>query len=79
MGVPKKLPQEAAQWLRVQNEAASEISNREAALTAAAKQVEHSMEVLGVTAIEDRLQDEVADTIASLRAAKIKARFFFLQ
>jgi len=69
----KELPEKfAAQWLRTHNEAASNIDGRSEALSAAAKQIEQKVEILGVTAIEDKLQDNVAETIATLRAAQIK-------
>ena len=35
-------------------------------------QVELTFELVGATAIEDRLQDEVGDTIASIKEAGIK-------
>ena len=36
------------------------------------EELEHDMELLGVTGVEDKLQDEVALTIESLRGAGIQ-------
>jgi phospholipid-translocating ATPase len=36
------------------------------------EELESDMELLGVTGVEDKLQDEVADTIESLRSAGIQ-------
>ena len=49
--VPEK---EAQRWLRIHNDAASQISGRQEALTAAAKLIEQQVEVIGITAIEGR-------------------------
>ncbi len=63
---------EATEWLKVHAAAANVLVGRSEALTAAARQVEHDMDVLGVTAIEDRLQDDVPATIVTLREAQLK-------
>ena len=42
------------------------------AMALAAAKIEHNFSVLGATAIEDKLQDDVPDTIADLAAAGIK-------
>mmetsp|Transcript_30716 Transcript_30716/g.30209 ORF Transcript_30716/g.30209 Transcript_30716/m.30209 type:complete len:196 (+) Transcript_30716:718-1305(+) len=47
-------------------------SNREVMLARAAEKLEHSFTLVGATAIEDRLQDDVAETIAFIRKAGIK-------
>jgi phospholipid-translocating P-type ATPase (flippase) len=54
-------------------EAASvSLNDRELALESAAEEVEIAMEILGSTAIEDKLQIGVPDAISRLAAAKIK-------
>jgi hypothetical protein len=54
-------------------EAASvSLNDRDLALESAAEEVEISMEILGSTAIEDKLQIGVPDAISRLAAAKIK-------
>lgn len=41
-----------------------------------AEQMESDLELLGVTGIEDKLQDGVPDAIAALRRARITAKYF---
>jgi len=52
--------------------AMGETTEREKSLAAVYEEVERDLEVLGGTAIEDKLQDGVPETIALLRAAGIK-------
>mmetsp|Transcript_4746 Transcript_4746/g.4793 ORF Transcript_4746/g.4793 Transcript_4746/m.4793 type:complete len:1124 (-) Transcript_4746:25-3396(-) len=61
----------AENWLRKYNEAASALQNRAERLGQVAEELETSMELLGITAIEDRLQDEVPEVIADLAKAGI--------
>lgn len=63
--------QYAENWLRRYNEAASALQNRAERLADVAEELETSMELLGITAIEDRLQDEVPEVIADLARAGI--------
>ena len=53
-------------------EAATSMINRELLMDAVAEEYEKELELLGSTAIEDRLQDGVPDTIANLQMAGIK-------
>eukprot|EP01017_Pseudomicrothorax_dubius_P049053 TRINITY_DN9054_c0_g1_i2.p1 TRINITY_DN9054_c0_g1~~TRINITY_DN9054_c0_g1_i2.p1 ORF type:complete len:531 (+),score=99.30 TRINITY_DN9054_c0_g1_i2:502-2094(+) len=53
------------------NEIAS-LPGRDAAMTALAEQLEKNLTLLGATAVEDRLQDEVPETIADLLKANVK-------
>ena len=48
------------------------MKNRDEKLAAVAEEIEVEMEIVGSTAIEDRLQDEVGQTIAHLKKAGIK-------
>lgn len=61
----------AENWLRQYNEASSALQNRAERLAEVAEELESDMELLGITAIEDRLQDEVPEVIAELAKAGI--------
>ncbi|KAG5185933.1 hypothetical protein JKP88DRAFT_310634 [Tribonema minus] len=59
-------------WAAAYREAGVAVKDRAERLAEAAAQVERDLEVLGVTAIEDKLQDDVPNTIADLGRAGIK-------
>lgn len=61
-----------ASWAKRYKEAEASLEDREEKMDAMLEEVESDMILLGSTAIEDKLQDGVGDTIASLRAASIK-------
>ena len=64
---------EYQEWWRVFNTAQTTVSgNRADELDKAAELIEHDLTLLGATAIEDKLQDGVPDTIATLQSAGIK-------
>jgi phospholipid-transporting ATPase len=64
---------EFQEWLKVFNTAQTTVSgNRADELDKAAELIEHDLTLLGATAIEDKLQDGVPDTIATLQTAGIK-------
>jgi phospholipid-transporting ATPase len=63
---------EYAQWADIYMQAAATINGRGDALDAAAELVEKDMMLLGATAIEDKLQEGVPDTIHTLQQAGIK-------
>ena len=63
---------EWAAWNATYQAAASSMSGREAALAAAAERVERDLELVGVTAIEDKLQEGVPEAVATLIDAGIK-------
>jgi phospholipid-transporting ATPase len=63
---------EYSQWSGIYNRAAATINGRGDALDAAAELVEKDLTLLGATAIEDKLQDGVPDTIHTLQQAGIK-------
>eukprot|EP00817_Percolomonadidae_sp_ATCC50343_P002374 CAMPEP_0117424592 /NCGR_PEP_ID=MMETSP0758-20121206/4978_1 /TAXON_ID=63605 /ORGANISM="Percolomonas cosmopolitus, Strain AE-1 (ATCC 50343)" /LENGTH=788 /DNA_ID=CAMNT_0005208459 /DNA_START=650 /DNA_END=3013 /DNA_ORIENTATION=+ len=52
--------------------AASQIKDRKKKLAEAAEMIEQNLQLVGVTAIEDKLQDHVPDSIAQLAVAGIK-------
>ena len=47
------------------------MSNRTLALQLAAEEIERDLDLLGVTAIEDKLQEQVPETIMALKSAGI--------
>ncbi|XP_030081762.1 phospholipid-transporting ATPase ID isoform X7 [Drosophila hydei] len=59
-------------WRTRQQEAALSMDSRESKLNAMYEEVESGMQLLGVTAIEDKLQDGVPKSIANLQNAGIK-------
>ncbi|GJJ05826.1 hypothetical protein Clacol_000013 [Clathrus columnatus] len=63
---------EYATWSKVYDQAAQTISGRGEALDKAAEIIERDMFLLGATAIEDKLQEGVPDTIHTLQIAGIK-------
>lgn len=65
--------QEFQQWWRIFNTAATTVGgNRADELDKAAELIEHDLTLLGATAIEDKLQDGVPETISTLQTAGIK-------
>ncbi|KOS19938.1 Phospholipid-transporting ATPase DNF1 [Escovopsis weberi] len=64
--------QEYRAWKKEHDAAASALENREEKLEAVAELIEQDLLLLGGTAIEDRLQDGVPDTIGLLGEAGIK-------
>ncbi|XP_046608666.1 probable phospholipid-transporting ATPase IM isoform X4 [Neodiprion virginianus] len=59
-------------WKQRHQEAALSLENRDDKLDAIYEEIEKGMTLLGVTAIEDKLQDGVPQTIANLALAGIK-------
>jgi len=65
--------QEYREWRQIFDKAATTVGgNRAEELDKAAEIIEHDFFLLGATAIEDRLQDGVPDTIHTLQTAGIK-------
>ncbi|RXW15132.1 hypothetical protein EST38_g10722 [Candolleomyces aberdarensis] len=64
--------QEYRQWSAIYDQAAQTINGRGDALDSAAELIEKDLFLLGATAIEDKLQDGVPDTIHTLQMAGIK-------
>lgn len=65
-------PAEYAQWATIHSQASATINGRGEALDRAAELIERDLFLLGATAIEDKLQDGVPDTIHTLQEAGIK-------
>lgn len=64
--------QEYKQWSAIYDQAAATVNGRGEALDQAAELIEKDLFLLGATAIEDKLQDGVPDTIHTLQMAGIK-------
>ncbi|XP_051987013.1 phospholipid-transporting ATPase VA-like [Xyrauchen texanus] len=64
--------EEYASWLQHHLEAETAIQRREELLFESALRLETNLHLLGATGIEDRLQDGVPETIASLRKAGLQ-------
>jgi len=60
------------EWRKKYQEAITCIENREAKMSVLQDELEKNLDLIGATAIEDKLQDEVEETIRSLRDAGIK-------
>lgn len=64
--------EEYREWATMYDQAASQIIGRGDALDNVAELIEKDLVLLGATAIEDKLQDGVPDTIHTLQQAGIK-------
>lgn len=64
--------QEYRTWSAIYDQASSTVNGRGDALDKAAEIIEKDMFLLGASAIEDRLQDGVPETIHTLQQAGIK-------
>jgi len=63
---------EYAAWSERYHAATLAMEDRDAKVEAVSDELEQDMRLLGATAIEDRLQDGVPETIADLKRAGIK-------
>ena len=63
---------EYKKWLAEYNEAANSMVDRDDRIADAAAKLEFDFNLVGSTALEDRLQDEVPETIEHIRKAGIK-------
>lgn len=64
--------QEFEEWSRDFHDATVALDGREEKMGVVSAKIEHSLELLGATAIEDKLQDGVPEAIADLKRAGIK-------
>ena len=62
---------DALAWLKMFKQAATSTKDREEMLSISGKHLEQDMDFVGITAIEDRLQDEVPEVIQDLNQAGI--------
>ena len=72
LGVRFLTEKECESWMNTYKEAATSIKNREEKLREAALEIERNLHIVGATAIEDKLQVGVPQTIATLGKAGIK-------
>lgn len=63
---------EYRQWKTIYHEATTSLVDRQARIEAAAELIEQNFDLAGATAIEDKLQEGVPETIDKLRRANIK-------
>lgn len=59
-------------WSHRYHDATVSLDDREEKIETISDELEHDLRLLGATAIEDRLQDGVPETIADLKRAGIK-------
>jgi len=59
-------------WNEKYMQASCLIKDRDAAMAECQEEIEKDMDIIGATAIEDKLQDKVGETISSLKEAGIK-------
>ena len=59
-------------WSKEYEEASCLLKNRHASMMKVMEKLEEDMDLLGITGVEDRLQDDVGPTIEALRTAGIK-------
>jgi len=72
LGVRFLTERDCADWLQSYTAAAASITKRDKKLTQAALDIERGLHIVGVTAIEDKLQQGVPSAISNLAAAGIK-------
>merc|ERR1719414_2750384 len=65
-------PEEYASWKARMDEAKASTAHRSERMDTVGAEAERGLTYVGVTALEDRLQDGVPDTIATLRQAGIR-------
>ena len=63
--------EEYAEWNKLYHKATTDINNKQEEIDKAAELIERDLTLLGATAIEDKLQDGVPETIAQLLEAGI--------
>ncbi|KKA26313.1 hypothetical protein TD95_001757 [Thielaviopsis punctulata] len=59
-------------WKKIYHEATTSLVNRQALIEAAGEMIEQNLDLVGASAIEDKLQKGVPETIEKLRRAHIK-------
>ncbi|KAI5117600.1 hypothetical protein M0805_006713 [Coniferiporia weirii] len=64
--------EEYVEWSRTYDAAASAVKGRDEAIEEANERIEHSLHILGATALEDKLQEGVPEAIETLHNAGIK-------
>eukprot|EP00557_Chaetoceros_sp_GSL56_P002726 CAMPEP_0176499310 /NCGR_PEP_ID=MMETSP0200_2-20121128/12857_1 /TAXON_ID=947934 /ORGANISM="Chaetoceros sp., Strain GSL56" /LENGTH=1734 /DNA_ID=CAMNT_0017897717 /DNA_START=151 /DNA_END=5351 /DNA_ORIENTATION=- len=72
LGIRILTEDECSKWLAEYEKASTSISNRKKLLSEAATSIETKIHIVGATAIEDKLQDGVPETIYNIGRAGIK-------
>lgn len=72
LGMKVLTEDECSSWLAEYQAASTSLKDRSELLTQAATRIERGLHIVGATAIEDKLQKKVPDTIATLAKAGIK-------
>lgn len=65
-------PEDYEKWKKIFFDASTAMTDRDHKVAEAAELIEKNLILLGATAIEDKLQDEVPESIAKLSKASIK-------
>ncbi|XP_073997517.1 ATPase phospholipid transporting 8A1 isoform X3 [Rhodnius prolixus] len=65
------MPEDYSEWQTIYHTSCTAMQNREMKIEEAANLIEKDLILLGATAVEDRLQDQVPETIAALSKAGI--------
>lgn len=68
--------EEYAAWSEKYHEASLAVEDREEKVAKVGDEIEYDFELVGATAIEDRLQEDVANTISALKEAGKPQSFF---
>ena len=63
---------EYREWSRTYDDAAASTENRDEEIEKANELIEHNLQILGATALEDKLQEGVPEAIQTLHTAGIK-------
>jgi len=63
---------EYKEWIQKYNEASTSMIDREKKIEEVQDQIEQGLKLVGATAIEDKLQDEVGETIGFIKDAGVK-------
>ena len=72
LGKKELSPEDATEWLARHAAASVSVGERDDALASVAADIENDLVLIAATGIEDKLQDEVPETIADLAVAGIK-------
>jgi len=72
LGYRKLGHQECSDFIKLYNDAANAIENRQDRIEDAFNTIENNMQLLGCTAVEDQIQDGVVETIRDFKKARIK-------
>jgi len=72
LGIRILSEQECMNWVEKYNKASASLVSRDLLLTSLATEIEKNIHIVGTTAIEDKLQDGVPDTISNIAKAGIK-------